>query len=139
MVGLGIPLLDETTSGFQQILMQKIYKQGSTTLTANLPSKLLGLLDRANQPTLAEHILPTHISHDSGSARATTQTLEPSLGSILLCNGRHTASPRNSKGHLAQHSHTVDGHSSFSKVFHLSALEGQLLAHKRVYVVSQHM
>ncbi len=45
--GLGIPHSDETIRGFQQNLIQKIYKKGLHTLTASLPSILLGLLDRA--------------------------------------------------------------------------------------------
>jgi hypothetical protein len=57
MEELVIPHQDETLRGFQQNLVVKIYKQGSFTPTANLPSILLGFLNRANQPTSAEHIL----------------------------------------------------------------------------------
>ncbi len=42
--------------GFQQNLIQKIYKKGLHTPTASLPSILLGLLDWANRPILDYHI-----------------------------------------------------------------------------------
>jgi hypothetical protein len=45
--GLGIPHSEETIQGFQQNLIQKIYKNGLHTPTASLLSILLGLLDRA--------------------------------------------------------------------------------------------
>jgi hypothetical protein len=51
MGGPGIPQLDETSRVFQQNLIEKRYKQGSINPPANLPSILLGLLDRENQPT----------------------------------------------------------------------------------------
>jgi hypothetical protein len=47
MGGLGISHPDETIPGFQQNLLQKIFKQGITNPTVNIPSILLGLLDRA--------------------------------------------------------------------------------------------
>jgi hypothetical protein len=57
MGGLGIQHPDEIIQGFQLNLLQKIHKQGRAHLAGNLPSILTGLLDRANRPSLAEHIL----------------------------------------------------------------------------------
>jgi hypothetical protein len=48
MGGLGIPHPDEAIRGFQQNLLQKVYKKGLQIPTAILPSTLLGLLDRTN-------------------------------------------------------------------------------------------
>ena len=56
MGGLGIPHPDETIQGFQQNLLQKIYRKNRTDPTANPSSILLGLLDRANRCNLEDHV-----------------------------------------------------------------------------------
>jgi hypothetical protein len=54
--GPGISHQDETIRGFQQNLLQKIYKKRLQNPTASLSSIVLGLLDRANQPTMDQHV-----------------------------------------------------------------------------------
>jgi hypothetical protein len=54
--GLGISHQNETIQGFQQNLLQKVYKKRLQNPTASLPSILLGLLDRANQPMMDQHV-----------------------------------------------------------------------------------
>jgi hypothetical protein len=45
MGGLGIPHPEKIIRGFQQNLIQKIYKKGLHTPTASLPCILVGLLE----------------------------------------------------------------------------------------------
>jgi hypothetical protein len=52
----GIPHPDETVIVYQQDLLQKIPKHRQTNPTTNLPSILLGLLDKADRPSLDGHI-----------------------------------------------------------------------------------
>ncbi len=52
----GIPHPDETVIVLQQNRLQKIPKQRQTNPTTYLPSIILGLLDKADRPSLDDHI-----------------------------------------------------------------------------------
>jgi hypothetical protein len=54
--GFGIPHLDETIEDFKSNTEHSQTRDDYSNTTANLPSILLGLLERANRPSLAEHI-----------------------------------------------------------------------------------
>ncbi len=129
MDGLGIPHPDEMIRGFQQDLLLKIYKKGHQTSTASLPSILLGLLYSGNQPTLDHHIKWKRTGNKLKSWKQLLGLSFHSVADIFLLAAYET--DRDTWDCTA-----INGHSSFSKLFALSEIEGQLLAQKGIYIAS---
>jgi hypothetical protein len=57
MGGLGIQPIEHTVQGFQQNLVQKVYKKANQPETDSWMSRILnGLLSRINRPTMQDHV-----------------------------------------------------------------------------------
>jgi hypothetical protein len=131
---LGIQHPDEIIQGFQLNLLQRIHKQGRAHPAGNLPSILTGLLDRANRPSLAEHILRL----GPKQWRITGQRLM--LWNRLLGFAFHSAAALLASYETTTdlwHTAAINGHTNLSKVFPLSVTEGGMLADRGLYTVSQ--
>ncbi len=131
---LGIQHLDEIIQGFQLNLLQKIHKQGRAHPAGNFPSILTGLLDRANRPSLAEHIL----QFGPKQWKITGQRLMP--WNRLIGLAFHSAAALLASYETTRdlwHTAAINRHTNFSKVFPLSVTEGGVLADRGIFTISQ--
>jgi hypothetical protein len=133
MGGLGIPHPNETIQGFRQNLIQKIFRQHRQNPAAHLPTILADLLARANRPGLAEHIQ----YFGPKQWRSTGNRLQPwnrLMGLVFHAVADLLATYETSRD--SWHAAAIAGHSSFTKLFPLSAGERSILRDKNVYTVS---
>ncbi len=135
MGGLGIQSIENTVRGFQQNLVQKIYKKANQPETDSLlPSILNGLLRRINRPLLQEHVerlgLEQWLATASRLQRKNVMFAEAfrAIATILALyevdkEGWHHAA--------------IVGHTKVSKLFPFTREEGRVLQEWDVIVVSE--
>jgi hypothetical protein len=86
MGGLGIQPIENTVQGFQQNLVQKIYKKANQPETGSLlPHILNGLLLRINRPTIQDHV--ERLGPEQGTVMAARLLNRNEISRLLAVSG----------------------------------------------------
>ncbi len=136
MGGLGIQPIENTVQGFQQNLLQKIYRRGANELATGslLPRILNALLVRVNSLSLEDHVErcgPQQWLRTASRIEQKNKMLAQAFRAVAaLLNIYETDKD-------GWHQAAIYGHSKSSKLYPLTRAEAELLWNRDITVVSQ--
>jgi hypothetical protein len=135
MGGLGIQPIENTIQGFQQNLLQKIYKKANQPETDSLlPRVLNGLLRRVNRPLLQDHV--ERLGPEQWMITASRLQDKNKLFAEAFRAVARGQVLFETDGETWHHAAIV-GHTNASKLFPFTREEGRVLQEWDVIVVSQ--